>query len=68
MFQVLLKVFCYGKQLMKRKMEVGDNNPFWNHKHQRLFRQHSSVVERIYILFLTTFKSASTRNTEMQYH
>lgn len=26
MFQVLLKVFCYGKQLMKRKMEVGDNN------------------------------------------
>lgn len=26
MFQVLLKVFCYGKQLLKRKMEVGDNN------------------------------------------
>lgn len=33
-------------------MEVGDNNPFWNHKHQRLFRQHSSVVERIYYFSL----------------
>lgn len=30
MFQVLLKVFCYGKQLMKRKMEVGDNSGIVN--------------------------------------
>jgi hypothetical protein len=24
--QVLLKIFCYGKQLLKRKMEVGVSN------------------------------------------